>query len=199
MNKMNIHAAFLIASIIAFAGCKSEPRTPESHAQMTTDADAALKDMKVADPSLEGFLAHSSGFVIFPSVGKGGLIAGGAYGRGRVYEQGVVVGDAELTQATIGLQAGGQTYSELIVFEDPATMQRFKQGKFAFSANASAVAIKEGVASTAGYTEGVAVFTRPLGGLMFEASVGGQKFKYEPLGQSPTTMPSTAPSASVGQ
>jgi lipid-binding SYLF domain-containing protein len=131
--------------------------------------------------------------VIFPSVGKGGVIVGGAYGRGEVYEQGQLVGYADVTQATVGAQLGGQTFSELIVFENREAMDRFKRGNFEFAANVSAVALKAGAAAAARYTNGVAVFVKPEGGAMFEASIGGQKFTFQARtegGGTATTQPS---------
>jgi lipid-binding SYLF domain-containing protein len=118
--------------------------------------------------------------VIFPNVGKGAWIVGGAYGRGVVYEQGQFVGYADISQATVGLQAGGQTYTELVVFEDKASLDRFKTGKLSFAANVSAVILKSGAAASAKYTDGVAVFVKPIGGAMVEAAIGGQQFTYQP-------------------
>jgi lipid-binding SYLF domain-containing protein len=112
-------------------------------------------------------------------VAKGGAIVGGAYGRGEVYEQGKMVGWADLTQATIGTQLGGQSFSELILFENKAALDNFKNGKLKFAANASAVAMKSGAADSAKYTDGLLVFVEPIAGLMVEAAVGGQSFSYQ--------------------
>lgn len=147
-----------------------------------------------------GFFSHSYGYAVFPTVGKGGIGLGGAYGTGRVYAQGRYVGDASLAQLTIGLQLGGQAYSEIIFFQDKRAFGEFTSGNFEFGAQASAVAITAGAsaqASTTGsgtttstssshakttgeYQKGVAVFTVAKGGLMYEASIGGQKFSYKP-------------------
>ena len=135
--------------------------------------------MTKEDAGLQSFLDKSYGYVIFPKVGKGGLIAGGAYGRGVVYEQGRMIGYADLTQATVGLQAGGQTYSEVVAFENNEALDRFKQNKLDFSANASAVILKSGAAAAAKYQDGVAVFVMPRAGAMVEASIGGQKFEFD--------------------
>jgi lipid-binding SYLF domain-containing protein len=113
-------------------------------------------------------------------VGKGGIIAAGAYGRGQVYEQGEFIGYSDISQATIGAQIGGQTFSEVLAFENPDAMETFKSGQFAFDANASAVALKSGAAASAKYEHGVAVFVEPIGGLMVEAAVGGQSFSFQP-------------------
>jgi lipid-binding SYLF domain-containing protein len=113
--------------------------------------------------------------------GKGAIGVGGAYGRGEVWEGGKLVGYSTLTQASIGLALGGQSYTELIFFENKAALDRFKSGGFAFAAQASAVALKSGVSANAKYSDGVAVFTMGQTGLMYEASVGGQKFSFQPI------------------
>lgn len=161
-------------------GCATAPATLGERQALIDHSNASLKQMRAADPSLDRFLSRAWGYAIFPSVGKGGFIAGGAYGRGVVYEKGQVLGFSDLTQATVGLQAGGQSFSELIVFETRTDLNRFTAGKVAFAANISAVALKTGAADTARYTDGVAVFVQPIGGLMFEAALGGQQFTFVP-------------------
>jgi lipid-binding SYLF domain-containing protein len=140
------------------------------------------------------------GYAVFPTIGKGGAIVGGAHGNGRVYEKGTYVGDTSMTQVTVGLQLGGQAYSEIVFFEDQRALKDFISGNFEFGADASAVAITASVnakASTTGssagasggkndattkgsFNKGMATFTVAKGGLMYEASIGGQKFKYKP-------------------
>jgi lipid-binding SYLF domain-containing protein len=132
------------------------------------------------DPTLKTFFDQAYGYVIFPNVGKGAYIVGGGYGKGIVFEQGNSIGYATIMEASVGLQIGGQGFSEIIFFKDKYTLDYFKQGNFEFSAQASAVAVNLGVAANHDYHEGVAVFTLPKGGLMAEASVGGQKFTFEP-------------------
>ncbi|MDH4232544.1 MAG: lipid-binding SYLF domain-containing protein [Nitrospirota bacterium] len=132
------------------------------------------------DPGLNKFFDQAYGYVVFPNVGKGAYIVGGGYGKGIVYEQGNSIGYATIMEASVGLQIGGQGFSEIIFFKDKYTLDYFKQGNFEFSAQASAVAVNLGVAANSDYHEGVAVFTLPKGGLMAEASVGGQKFTFEP-------------------
>jgi lipid-binding SYLF domain-containing protein len=116
---------------------------------------------------------------VFPTVGKGAVGVGGAYGRGVLYEGGVVTGYCDLTQGSIGLQLGGQAYSQIIAFSTAEALTLFKTGNFAFDAQATAVALKSGAGANAKYSNGVAVFTMDESGLMFEASIGGQKFSYE--------------------
>ncbi|CAN0362986.1 unnamed protein product, partial [Ectocarpus sp. 4 AP-2014] len=133
------------------------------------------------DPSMSKFFSKSSGYVIFPNVGKGGLGIGGAAGNGVLWHQGKMIGMAKLTQISIGFQAGGQAYREVIFFESQEELNRFKANKVEFSAQVSAVAVASAASADAKYVEGVAVFTMAKGGLMYEASVGGQKFKFNPF------------------
>jgi lipid-binding SYLF domain-containing protein len=162
-------------------GCATAPRSEESRDALISRSQDALRQMKANDSSLEGFLDRAYGYAIFPSVGKGAWIVGGAYGRGVVFEQGKMIGFADLTQASVGLQAGGQTYMELVVFETKDTLENFKSGKLTFAANVSAVILKTGAASAARFTNGIAVFVNPIGGAMVEAALGGQQFTFQPI------------------
>ncbi len=175
-------SAVVAFSVIALviAGCETAPKTPEAKTSLHDETQAALTQMKAKDPSLQDLLNRSYGYAIFPSVGKGGLVVGGAYGRGEVYQQGQFVGYSDLSQGSVGLQAGGQEYSEIVVFETQDALNRFKSGNFSFSADASAVALKAGASGVARFENGVAVLTMPKGGLMFEASIAGQKFNFQP-------------------
>lgn len=152
----------------------------DKRAELDADVKEAIALMQKADSSLTKFFTSSAGYAIFPSVAKGGLGVGAAHGKGQLFEKGTVLGATKLTQVTIGFQAGGQVYAEVIFFENDTTLKNFKEGKFEFSAQVSAVAAAEGVAKNAKYEHGVAVFTLAKVGLMYEASVGGQKFNYEP-------------------
>ena len=146
------------------------------------------------------FFDKSYGYAVFPTIGKGGLVAGGAHGSGRVYEKGAHVGDVSMTQVTVGLQLGGQAFSEIIFFENKAAFDAFTAGNYEFGGQASAVAItaaasaqtgtsgssagasgtKNSAETTGAYYKGMAVFSVAKGGLMYEASLGGQKFNYKP-------------------
>ena len=130
------------------------------------------------DPGLEKFFDEAAGYAIFPTVGKGAIGIGGAYGKGELYEGGKLAGYCDMTQVSIGFARGGEGYTELIFFETKAYVDHFKSGNFAFAAQASAVALKSGVSANAKYKNGVAVFTMSEAGLMYEASIGGQKFSY---------------------
>jgi lipid-binding SYLF domain-containing protein len=136
--------------------------------------------MYAQDSTLQPFLARSAGYAIFPAVGKGAIGIGGAYGRGQVYKSGQFIGYADISQATIGLQVGGQGYSEILAFETPDALSNFEGGRFTFAATASAVIIKAGAGAAAKYDEGVSTFINPNGGLMLEAAIGGQSFSYQP-------------------
>jgi lipid-binding SYLF domain-containing protein len=140
------------------------------------------------------------GYAVFPTIGKGGVAVGGAYGKGRVYKKGKYIGDTTMTQVTVGLQIGAEAYSEMILFEDERALDEFTKGNFEFGANAQAIAItaaagaqagttgtsagasagKRDAKTVGGYHKGMAIFTVAKGGLMYEASVGGQKFTYTP-------------------
>jgi lipid-binding SYLF domain-containing protein len=145
------------------------------------DSAAAIALFKEADPSLKAFFDSSYGFAVFPKVGKGGIGVGGAHGKGLVFKGEEIVGRTSLTQFTVGFQLGGQVYQEVIFFENERSFENFTGGNFELSAQASAIAAAAGVAANATYRHGVAIFTLGKGGLMYEASVGGQKFSFTPL------------------
>ena len=131
------------------------------------------------DPGMQTFFDKAAGYAVFPSVGKGGLGIGGAHGKGLLKAGGKTIAVVTLNQLTIGFQAGGQAYSEVIFFRDELALDNFKRGNYELGAQASAVAITAGASADADFNDGVAVFTQAKGGLMYEASVGGQKFKVE--------------------
>jgi len=160
-----------------------DPKNPtpaEKRAQLKSDVAAAIDRYKKTDPGMDRFFTQSAGYVMFPNIDKAGFIIGGGHGAGEVYEHGKLIGTATVTMGTVGLQAGAQTFSQVIFFKDAAALDRFKQNKFEWTANASAVAAKAGASTNADYRSGVAVFTRADEGVMAEAAVGSQKFKYTP-------------------
>ena len=154
-------------------------------------SDKNRKDKKASDktikalnkfkkiPSLKTYFKKARGYAVFPNVGKGGIGIGGARGKGEVFEKGKVIGSTSLTQVSIGFQLGGQAFSQIIFFKDKKSLERFTEGNFEFGASASAALISEGANASADYSDGVAVLTFSKGGLMYEASIGGQKFSYE--------------------
>lgn len=172
-------SAFYLMQLPAHAGW-NPLATEKAENQPATGKAAAetIAAFKNKDPNIKVFFDKAQGYAVFPTVGKGGIGIGGAYGKGEVYERGKLAGTSSLTQLTIGFQLGGQAYSEIIFFKDKATLDQFKSGNFEFSAQASAVAITAGASADAGYNNGVAIFTLAKGGLMYEASIGGQKFGY---------------------
>jgi lipid-binding SYLF domain-containing protein len=153
------------------------------------EVEAALKRAERRDPGLKPFLKKAYGYAVFPSLGKAGAVLGAAFGKGEVFERGKLVSYAAIAQATIGVQLGGGTFTEIIAFENKPTLERFRRGRFAFAANASAVMVKAGAAASADYEKGAAVFILSQGGLMLEAAIGGQKFVVKPavLGRGKTT------------
>jgi len=150
-----------------------------SYAQKNDVAEAnkTIQEFKKTDPGMNKFFSSSYGYAVFPGIGKGGLGVGGAAGKGTLYKGGTPVADTKMSQLTIGFQAGGQKYAEIIFFEDAATYKDFVSGNFEFAAQVSAIALTSGVSADAAYKDGLFVVTMAIGGLMYEASVGGQKFK----------------------
>lgn len=146
--------------------------------KIIADSNIAKAEFIEKDALMKELFEKAYGYVIFPNVGKGGFGIGGAAGNGTVYERYKVVGMAKLTQVSIGFQAGAQVYREVIFFESKKDLDRFKESRFEFSAQASAVAVTAGASANVKYTDGVMVFTMLKGGLMYEAAVGGQKFKF---------------------
>jgi lipid-binding SYLF domain-containing protein len=162
------------------AGCSTGSVTKEEGDALSKQAQASRQEWNKVDPQFEGFAKKGYGFAFFPEITKGGFVFGGAHGRGVVYEKGQHIGYAELTQASVGFQAGLQDYSQLIVFENQPAMDRFKRNEIDFGANASAVVADKGAAMGAQFVDGVAVFVRPTGGALAEASLGGQQIAYLP-------------------
>jgi len=144
-----------------------------------TAVAAAIANFKQADPDIARFFDNAEGYAVFPSVGKGGAwVVGAAYGNGEVYHRGRLVGHSSISQVTIGPQLGGQAYSQIIFFRGRSDLEDFREGNFEFGAQASAVAVTLGASANAGYSDGVAVFTLTKGGLMYEATLAGQKFNF---------------------
>ena len=175
-------ALMIVGMAVGCSTTHEQSATNEKSQKLTSEVNEAKAEFVRQDSNLDSVLARASGYAIFPSVGKGAVGVGGAMGKGQLFEGSGVypLGETELKQVTIGFQAGGQVYSELIIFEDQSTLNNFKSGNFEFSAQATAVALKAGASANAKYDHGVMIFTIAKGGLMYEASVGGQKFHYTP-------------------
>ena len=164
----------------AMPGAAALPKYAKPDAEGQKQAHQAMVVMTKADPGLDRVRADSAGYAVFATVGKGGLGVGGAHGTGVLFEGGSATGATSLTQVTVGLQAGGQAYSEVVFFENEKSMSAFKRGELVLSAQVSAVVVKSGAAASARYVDGVKVFTLTKGGLMLEATVGGQKLGFRP-------------------
>ena len=159
--------------------------TLPAHAQSEKDVQEVIQEFEKGDPGMKGWFKDAHGYAVFPSVGKGAIGVGGAHGKGLVYERGVPIGKTTLTAVSIGFQLGGQAFREVIFFKDKTALDDFTRGNFEFAAGLSAVALKAGASEDLGYNKGVAVMTATKGGLMYEASVGGQKFSFEKSKKSP--------------
>jgi len=166
------------------------------------DYSETINDFKKIDV-VAPFFGNAHGYAVFPSVGKGGLGVGGSHGKGQVYRGGEVIGFTSTSDISIGLQAGGQAYSQIIFFETAKALDKFTGGNFEFAASAEAIAVQakaEASASTEGtgasasssktadkaaagakYQDGMAVFTMAKGGLMYAATIAGQKYSYKPV------------------
>jgi lipid-binding SYLF domain-containing protein len=164
---------------LALTACSTAPKSAEGKADIRAEAATALSEAKSNDPTLAPVLRDAKGYAVFPTVSKGAAGIGGAYGRGVLYQGGAFVGYCDLSQGSIGLQLGGQAYTEIISFETSQALTNFKSGDFAFDAQATAVALKSGSGANASYSNGIAVFTMDERGLMYEASIGGQNFSYQ--------------------
>lgn len=190
-----------VVTLLQIAGLLMAALSLSVAAQAADDYSDTIKIFKES-PVVKGFFTNSYGYAVFPTIGKGGLGIGGAYGKGQVYKGGSLSGTTSMSQLTVGFQAGGQAFSQIIFFQDKRSYDEFTSGNFEFGAQASAIAITAGAqaqsgttGSTAGasagagdpgkqagkYYKGMAVFTHAKGGLMFEAALGGQKFTYEPI------------------
>lgn len=176
------HLLRICAMMLLLALAPQTQAAPEIEA-LKKDVTTAIENFTKTDPGLKRFFSSAAGYAIFPGVGKGGLVLGGAHGNGLAYERGKLIGRASVTQVTFGAQIGGQEFAEVIFFETPEALARFKTSKLEMSAQLSAVAAAEGASKNAKYVDGVAVFTRAVHGLMAEASIGGQKLKFKDLAE----------------
>lgn len=178
MKKMYMLMA--ITAAILISGCATAPERPEGKTALSAQVNEAIAAFKAKDPTIERFFMDSYGYAVLPKIGKGAFILGGAFGQGEVFRQGTLVGYCSVTQATIGASVGGESFREIIFFRTHADMEIFLTGEFTLSLQATAVAMDAGAAAKADYRDGLAVFVMADQGLMIDASIGGQKFKYLP-------------------
>jgi lipid-binding SYLF domain-containing protein len=170
----------LLSLIFTFTSASIWAFDPDPNDAKELDVAKAIIELKKNDPGMQKWFDEAAGVAVFPSVGKGGIGIGGAYGKGLVLVNDQVDGHTSLSQVTVGFQLGGQKYAEFVFFKDETALDEFRRGNFELGAQASAVAVTAGASADADYNKGVAIFTNVAGGLMYEATVGGQKFKYEP-------------------
>tara|TARA_Y100001968_G_scaffold326719_1_gene370365 strand:- start:459 stop:1019 length:561 start_codon:yes stop_codon:yes gene_type:complete len=178
---------FTSLSLISIAGLVSSCQKVENSKVSECIAEVgASKKSKIAlekfreRPNLKNFFKNSNAYAVFPEVVKGGIGIGGARGGGEVFQNCIAIGSTTMTQLSVGFQLGGQAFSQIIFFKNQRDTDRFTQGNFEFGASASAALINEGAATEAAYSDGVGVLTLSKGGLMYEASIGGQKFSFSP-------------------
>ena len=176
---MMLFATFVLATVFLPASLRAQDDKDKHNT--VHDASEAKAAFIKTDESMKSLFDNSYGYAIFPNVGKAAVVVGGAGGEGTVYEKGKKIGTAKLAQVNVGAQVGGQAYREVIFFENKDALDRFTGNKVEFSGQVSAVAAKAGASANAQYREGVKVFTQEIGGLMLEASIGGQKFTFKPL------------------
>jgi lipid-binding SYLF domain-containing protein len=179
-SKQLIALPICLFTLFVVCGCATVPETPEAKAVLSSQVDEAVALFKKRDPGIQTFFDSSYGYAVFPRVFKGAFWLGGANGKGEVYEQGKMVGYANLSQATLGFSFGGQFFREIIFFRDKRHLDEFKTEEYEFSAQVTAVALTAGAAAKADYEYGKVVFVTAESGLMVDASLGGQRFNYTP-------------------
>ena len=165
-------------AILAFVSSTAMAWEPDPTDEMELSVAKSILGAKAKDPNLARWFETATAYAVFPRIGKAAIGVGGARGKGLVIQGDTTIGRASLTQITVGLQLGGQVYSEYVFFRDQTALDDFKRGNFELGAQVSAVAVTVGASADADYSKGVAVFTIAEGGLMYEASIGGQKFKF---------------------
>jgi lipid-binding SYLF domain-containing protein len=181
MRPVMLTGMLLAVGLLCLTGCQTTPKTEEAKIDLGSEVQRAINVALQTDPGIQKFFDDSAGYAVFPTVGKGAVGVGGAFGRGELFENGRMVGYCTVTQGSVGLALGGQAYTELIFFESQPTLDRFKEGKYSFTAQASAVALQAGASARTTFTGGVAVFTMAEKGLMAEAAIGGQRFSFSPI------------------
>lgn len=165
----------------AYAQEEQKQLSPAEHRQeLAKNVKETIARYRKVDPGIERFFKESTGYVVFPNIGKAGFIFAGGHGDGEVHEKNKLIGTASVTIATIGLQVGIQAFSQIVFFQNQAALDRFKQNRFEFAANASAVILATGASKGKNFTDGVAVFTHPNAGAMVEVALGTEKFNFKP-------------------
>ena len=181
MRAMGLMAMAAMVFSLTLAGCETAPPTVQDRDDLEAQVELTLDRFIDRDPGLERSIDDAYAYAVYPSIGKAGAGVGGAYGRGMVFRDDEFIGWTDVTQGTIGLQLGGQTYSQLVLLQDSAALGSLQRGGLRLAAGTSAVAARQGAAQQANYEDGVLVFTMTTGGLMFEAAIGGQTFGFTPV------------------
>jgi lipid-binding SYLF domain-containing protein len=176
--KRTLHSTLLLVCLFASDPAISEFNA-EDAAALDKEAKEAFAEFEAKDPAVKHLLKSTFAHAVIPAITKAGFGVGGAHGKGVLYENGEVTAIVTLSQVSFGFQWGGQSYSEFLFFQDYTALTEFKTGIFELGAQVSAVAVTAGVSSNAEFYNGVAVFTQVRGGMMYEASVSGQKFNIE--------------------
>ncbi len=176
--KSNFRVNNINKSTLLISGWDLSNNSREKEHKANFKTTAALKQFQKIR-RLKPYFKEARGYAIFPNISKGGFGIGGARGNGEVFENEKVIGSTTLTQLSIGFQLGGQAFSQIIFFQNKRDLDRFTDGNFEFGASASAALITEGANASTDYSDGVAVMTFSKGGLMYEASIGGQKFTFD--------------------
>tara|TARA_B100000287_G_C20348753_1_gene668872 strand:- start:122 stop:658 length:537 start_codon:yes stop_codon:yes gene_type:complete len=171
---------YLIIAILSLNVEAQWKPNSSSNNEIRADVAEAI-NLFESNSQLEVYFDQAYGYAIFPSIKKAGIGIGGSRGKGQVFEKGNLIGNTVVTQVSVGFQLGAQTFREVIFFKDEQALDRFTRGNFEFGAQASAVVLTEGVAVEVEYSDGVAIFTETNGGLMYEASIGGQKFNFNSI------------------
>jgi lipid-binding SYLF domain-containing protein len=175
--KINFYRSTILLLALVLTSCGSAKKTGDD---LVSDAREERAMIEREFPMMAEYFNEAEGYAIFPNVGKGAYIIGGASGNGVVYDNGMMIGYADLKQVDIGLQLGGKAFVEVLFFETEEALERFKNGSYELSANASAVILDEGFSENLEFEDGVAVITVPKGGAMAGISVGGQRFEFTP-------------------
>jgi lipid-binding SYLF domain-containing protein len=183
MRGQSWRIGLLLVTGVLLAACENQPapKTADDAKMLDEQVSSTVQRFKSTDSSMDKFFTGAYGYVVFPAIRAAAIGVGGAYGQGEVFEQGKMIGYADMSQANVGASLGGQRYSEVIFFQDQGALATFKSNQVQFDAQASAIAASTGAGTSANYTKGVVVFTQPEGGLMFQAAVGGQKFRFTPM------------------
>jgi lipid-binding SYLF domain-containing protein len=172
-----------VVAALALGACATKAPNAATQRNLEQQSTAALSEMEQRSPGITQMANDAAGYIILPNVGAGGyILAGGAFGRGILFERGTPTGYVELKQASVGPQLGGQTYAELIILRDQAALDRVKGGKFSVGGDVGVVVLTAGAAGGTQFNENTSVFVMPHGGLMAQLTVSGQKIDFRPLG-----------------